>query len=242
VSTDGAGNIGVPGPPPRDQQRGDENLWQETVHWFRADSTLVDTTLVPAGPTQRSWEAGAANGKRIRIAIPFTPALVYGFLPDRRLVLGVSDRYEFAITRRNGSDTVALFGRRWRAAEVPAAMRRARLAQFVADNKDFVDEALLRNAFVYSDVPATAPAFDWLGTDGAGDLWVRDPAAADTTSTRFDVFDPRFRWLGQVAGAPLLRERMLRNWGMGIAGDRMYGFGEDDRGEPVVVVYRIDRR
>ncbi|HET7041265.1 MAG TPA: hypothetical protein VFI13_04575 [Gemmatimonadales bacterium] len=234
--TDSAGNVGVPGMPPHDQQQGEKNPWQRTIHWFRPDSTLADTTLIPAGPEEKVWEVKQGKHGMMFTSVPFSPSLEFGVLPDRRVVLGHSSRYALAVTERNGADTVALFGRAWIPAEVSEEARHAVIEGMVAGNKGRIDETSLRNAFVFSDIPATAPAFDWMGTDGAGDLWIRTPVPGDSTRSLFDVFDPQYRWLGEVAGS-----RYLKRWGIGIVGDRMYGYGEDEEGNPVVVVYRIQR-
>jgi hypothetical protein len=236
LAIDSAGNVGVPGPPPHDQQQGDRNPWSRTTRWFRADSTLVDTTLFPTGTAEKEWSVKQGKRGMMVTSVPFAPGLQFGLLPDHRVVTGFSDRYQLAVTTRNGTDTVALFGRAWTPAEVPEAMRHAEIEGMVAGNKLYINETVLRNAFVYSDIPATAPAFDWMGTDGRGDLWIRTPVPADSTRSLFDVFDPQFRWLGQVSGS-----HYLRTWGMGITGDRIYGYGEDEEGNPVVVVYKIVR-
>ena len=233
---DSAGNVGVPGPPPRDQQQGDRNPWQRTMRWFRSDSALVDTTLFPAGAAEKVWTVKQGKRGMMITSVPFAPGLQFGILPDRRVVAGFSDHYQLAVTAKNGADTVALFGRSWIPVDVPEAMRRAEIEGMVTSNKSWINETVLRNAFVYSDIPATAPAFDWMGTDGRGDLRIRTPVPADSTRSLFDVFDPQFRWLGQVSGS-----RYLRSWGMGISGDRVFGYGEDEEGNPVVVVYRIVR-
>jgi len=233
---DTAGNVGVPGPPPHDQRQGEKDPWTRTTRWFRADSTQVDTTLFPAGPVEKVWEVSQGKRGGMMTSVPFAPGQHSTFLPDRRVVTGFSDRYQLAVTTRNGADTVSLFGRTWTPAEVPESMRHAEIEGMVASNKSWIDETTLRNAFVFADVPATAPAFEWMGTDGRGDLWIRTPVPADSMRTLFDVFDPQFKWLGQVAGS-----RYLRRWGTGITGDRMYGYGEDEAGNPVVVVYKIER-
>ena len=46
----------------------------------------------------------------------------------------------------------------------------------------------------------------------------------------------QYRWLGQVPGS-----KYLARWQASLQGDRMIGQGEDEEGNPVVVVYRVDR-
>ena len=65
---------------------------------------------------------------------------------------------------------------------------------------------------------------------------MRTPVPNDSTRTLFDVFDPDYRWLGQVSGS-----RYLGRWQAQLIGDMMVGQGEDEEGNPVVVVYRIER-
>ena len=239
LGLDSAGNVGIPGPPPRDAQQGDKNPYTRTVRWYRPDSTVADSTLIPAGPEVKYWTLTSGSGQNKNMMstdIPWMPGAEHRILPDHRVVFGFGDRYLLAITRHHGADTVALFGRAWTPAPIPDAMRSAEVERRVEGTKKYWDERAVRNAFLLSDVPTSAPAFDWIGVDGQGDLWVRTPVPNDSTRTLFDVFDPQLRWLGQVSGS-----KYLGRWQAQLIGDRMVGQGEDEEGNPVVVVYRIQR-
>jgi len=236
IETDSAGNVLLQGMPPSTAVVDDKNPWQRTVRWYRADTTVADTSLVPTGPEEKRWTIKRGKTGVMSTTVPFQPRMQFTFLGDHRLVSGFADRYLFAVTQKNGADTVAIFGRSWTAAPVPEEVRTSTLNERITQTMKYNDEAAVRNAFQLSDIPTTAAAFDWLGRDGAGNLWIRTPNPSDSTRTTFDVFDTEFRWLGQVSGS-----KYLRSWSVGIVGDRVIGQGEDDEGNPIVVVYRIER-
>jgi hypothetical protein len=232
---DSAGHVGVSGPPPREGQEGDQNPWARTVRWYRPDSTSVDTLLLPAEQEPRYWEVKQGSNM-MGTDIPWLPGRVFAFLPDHRIILGSNATYLIAVTRNNGTDTTALFGRSWVPTPIPDAVREAEVERRIQEEKQNWDETLLRNAFRLSDVPTTAPAYEWIDSDGEGNLWVRLPLPGDSTRTLFDVFDPELRWRGQVSGTDLLGQYRTR-----IIGDLIVGMGEDREGNPVVAVYRIER-
>lgn len=240
LGLDSAGQVGVPGPPPRDAQTGDKNPFTRTVRWYRPDSTVADSTLIPTGPEVKYWTltsgSGGSNKSMMSTDIPWMPGSEHYILPDHRVVFGFSDQYLFAVTRSHGADTIAIFGRAWAPAPISDAMRAAEVERRVNGTKEYWDERAVRNAFLLSDVPTSAPAFDWIATDARGDIWVRTPVPSDSTRTLFDVFDPQYRWLGQVSGS-----KYLGRWQARLLGDVMIGQGEDEEGNPVVVVYRVDR-
>jgi hypothetical protein len=236
IEVDADGNVGVPGPPPRDDQVGDKNPYTRTVRWHRADTTTADSTLVPSGPEVKYWTVSVKNQMQMSTSIPWLPSIEFAFLPDRRMVYGFSDRYQLAITTRNGADTLGLFGRTWTPTPIADAMRTAEVERRIKEAGDNWDERLLRNSFLVSDVPTAAPAYDWIGVDGDENIWVRVPLPGDSTRTLFDVFDTQHRWLGQVSGS-----KFLGSWSIQIIGDRVVGRGEDEEGNPLVVVYKIER-
>lgn len=239
VNVDAAGNFGIQGRPERTVGEGERNPYWRLIRWHRADSTMADSTLIPSGPEAKYWPLNRTSGQtrsQMMVGIPFMPSLEYASLPDRRLVYGYADRYLIAVTARNGADTLALFGRQWSATPIPDATRSAELESRIARLVPQFDERTLRNSFQLGDIPTTAPAYDWFGVDGTQNIWVRLPLPGDSTRTLFDVFDPQLRWLGQVSGP-----RILGEWNIQLSGDRMVGWGEDEEGNPLVVVYRIER-
>lgn len=236
IDVDRAGYVEVPGSPPSGAVRNDRNPWQRTVRWYRPDTTVADTALVPAGPEVRHWTVAAAGGKVFSIPIPFQPEMVFAFLPDHRIIVGVGDRYQLAVTGKDGTDTTALFSRSWAGTAIPRSEREAAVDRLVEEYAPYADATRLRNAFRVEDVPATAPAFDWIGVDAGGDLWLRTPDPGETTRTRFDVFDPRLRWLGQVPAPADLAHGEIK-----LQGDRFLAIGADDHGGPVVRIYEIKR-
>src|SRR5688572_17149389 len=218
IETDADGNVGIPGPPPRSGQEGDKNPYTRTVRWHRADTTTADSTLVPSGPEVKYWTVSVKNQMQMSTSIPWLPSIEFAFLPDRRMVYGFSDRYQFAITTRNGADTLGLFGRIWTPTPIADAMRTAEVERRITDAGDNWHERLLRNSFLVSDGPTAARAYDWIGVDGDENIWVRVPLPGDSTRTLFDVFDTQHRWLGQVSGS-----KFLGSWSIQIIGDRVVG-------------------
>ena len=237
ILVDAEGRVGVPGPPPRAGTQDDKNPFAKTIWWYRADSTVADSLLIPTGPEVKEWviqEPGKKN--RMSMDIPFSPGAEQLVLPDHRVVFGFSDRYQLAITTQNGADTLALFGRAWTPAPIAEARREAEVERRVNGSKRWFDERLLRNEFQVAEIPATAPAFDWIGRDAQGNIWIRTPVPGDSTRTLFDLFDPQYRWLGQVSGSGYLGKLQAQ-----LIGDRMVAVGESMEGEPLVIIYRIER-
>ena len=236
IPMDSSGAVGLPTMAPRDTGSNANQPFDHLVRWYRSDSVLVDSTLMPSGPDVKRWTIKQGKNGIMSTTVPWVPNQISTFLPDRTMLVGYANGYQIAVTDRTGRDTTALFGRTWTPVPIPDAVRRAEVERRVTQTSKFWDERAVRNAFLLTDVPTSAPAFDWLGLDGQGNIWARTPLPGDSTRTLFDIFDPAHRWLGQVAGSGLLRA-----WGMKLSGDHMIGFGEDDDGNPVVVVYRIQR-
>jgi hypothetical protein len=237
IVVDGDGDVGIPGPPPRGAIQNDRNPYARTIWWYRPDSTVADSLLIPTGPDVKEWVV-QEPGKRGRMSmdIPFSPGAEHLILADHGVVFGFGDQYQLAITRSNGADTIALFGRHWAPAPVAEERRVAERERRVNGSKKWFDERLLRSSFELDDIPATAAAFDWIGRDGAGDLWIRTPVPSDSGRTLFDVFDPQHRWLGQVAGSGALGKLESR-----FIGDRLVAVGGSAEGDPLVIIYRIER-
>ncbi len=102
------------------------------------------------------------------------------------MLFGFGDSYLIAVTDETGTDTTALFGRTWTPVPIPEADRRAEHAKRVTQTSKYWDETLIKNAFQFGDIPTTAPAYDWIGLDGRGDVWVRTPVPTDTLRSQFD--------------------------------------------------------
>ena len=236
IQVDSAGNARLQGMAPSTAIQDDKNPWSRTIRWYRSDSTVADTALVPTGPEEKRWVIKSGKNNMMMTSVPFAAGQNIFFLPDHRLVTGFSDSYLLAITKNNGADTVAIFGRAWAPEPIPDGMRKAAVEARIKQSGGSWDPIAIRNAFQLSDVPASAPAFDWLGSDEQGNLWVRTPVPTDSTRTLFDVFDPEHRWLGQVSGS-----KYLRAWRAYLLGGHMVGMGEDDEGNPLVIVYKIER-
>lgn len=236
LQSDSAGVVGLPTMAPRDTGTNVNQLFDHLIRWYRTDSTLVDSTLIPSGPDVKRWTIKQGKNGIMSTTVPWVPNQITTFLPDRSILVGYATGYQIAITDHTGKDTTALFGRAWTPVPIPDGVRKAEVERRITQTAKYWDERAVRNAFVLTDVPTSAPAFDWLGYDGQGNIWTRTPLPGDSTRTLFDIFDRSHRWLGQVAGSGL-----LRSYGMKLAGDHMIGFGEDAEGDPVVVVYRVER-
>lgn len=210
--------------------------WDRFYLRSAADGSGRDTLSVPKGGDPKYWTMKRGKVMVMSTTIPFVPAMVSATGVDGNLLYGWSGGYRIAVSRGKG-DTLAVFGRRWTATPISEKARREAIAERKQGFKGQFDDAELDRMMQFGDVPATAPAFDWIGEDARGDRWVRTPDPGDSLHAWFDVFDHRGAYLGRVVGP-----KQLLGYGLTIAGDRLIGTAEGSDGLPVVAVYRIDRR
>lgn len=194
-------------------------------------------------PETPYWQLREGGVVRMSTVIPFQPRAHFAVDPAGVLVTGWSGEYQLRTTR-TGRDTVALFGRRWQAEPVSAGERQRiydeAIRGWVSRGAAGGDEAALRRAFDSALIPALRPAYDHVQVDDAGRRWLLR-SDADTSRTRFDLFDAEGRWLDIVEVDPAL---WTRNIYTGIAWGRreVAVSAEGDDGRPIVRIFTVRRR
>ena len=210
------------------------------VRWT-LDGTAVDTLWVP-NPTSevKTWtlsaNRGGTNVMTMMMPVPLTPRMLSGYNPEGGFLLGWSSEYQVAVAP-HGSDTSSVFRRSWTAEPVTDERRNYEVEAQMAQMGEGFEEAALRQAFVASDIPATAPAFVALHVDQNGNRWIRLDPGMDSTRTRFDVFNPEGAFLGTVAVAgklPLYGR-------MAFGKDEIVVARENIDGIPVLARYRVKK-
>jgi hypothetical protein len=201
----------------------------------------VDTLLVP-NPVDESrvWTISANRGGRnvmtMMMPVPLTPRQFSGYNPDGGFLVGWSADYQVAVSP-NGSDTSSVFGRSWTPQPVTDERREVEVEATLANIGEGYDNAELRKSLNAGDIPATAPAFAALHVDQNGSRWIRLDTGLDTTTTRFDVFNPAGALLGTVA----VGSRLPMYGRMAYGSDEIVVARENIDGIPVLARYRVRR-
>ena len=124
-------------------------------------------------------------------------------------------------------DTTRLVRRTWDPVPVPDSLRERDFQLIVSGVKQRMGEAAVAS-FHLSDIPTTAPAWNWLQTDDRGNIWVfRTPPERDRT---VDIFDPLGRWLGVIP----VPWRRFSSAGIEIRGGKVYLATENEDGLPMI--------
>lgn len=208
------------------------------VRWTMSGDP-VDTAWVPNfTDLSKQWILSTKEGGRdvmhMSTPVPLMPRVVTGFNPAGGFLVGSSGGYEIAVSP-GGSDTASVFGRTWTPAAVTAERRQYEVDRMVNSLKENYPEDGLRQSFRADDIPATAPAFVSLHVDADNNRWVRLDPGMDTTTTRFDVYNPAGEYLGLVA--------VVAN--LPLYGRMAFGHGElvvtreNEDGIPVLARYRV---
>lgn len=193
---------------------------------FDSLGRLVDTLRVPQVTDKNVWRIVRDGRVRSAVDIPFAPATEVGFGPDSGVIFGATSEYSIVLSAGHG-DTTRLVRRTWDPVPVPDSLRERDFHLIVSGMKQRMGEAAVA-AFHLSDIPTTAPAWDWLQTDDRGNIWVfRKPPERDPT---VDVFDPLGRWLGAI---PVPWHRFSFG-GIEISGGKVYVSTENDDGLPMI--------
>lgn len=208
------------------------------IRWS-LEGTPVDTLWVPNPDTgAKFWTVtanrGGQNVMQMNMPVPLAPRLVSGFNPDGGFLVGWSGEYQLAVAP-HGSDTSLVFRRTWTPEPVTAERREYEVSATIARLGEQFEETALRQSFNSSDIPATAPPFVALHVDADNNRWVRLDPGMDTTTTRFDVYNPAGEYLGLVAATANLP----------MYGRMVFGHGElvvtreNIDGIPVLARYRV---
>lgn len=229
IQLDQAGLVYVPTLP---QTGGGERSREAFVRYQVLDGGLVDTVWVPRREEARMWVLRQGNDGVATTPVPLTPQVVYGLDPRGGLVYGWSGEYQL-VRSTNGRDTTGLVARAWSPEPVSASWKRA-IVDTMVENWNWAPPAQVRAAFRVEDIPDTRPAFETIGADPEGRIWVRlGYAQASDTGVRFDVFESDGRWLGTLT-VPLRFERFPPPV---FTGDALVLLALDDLGRPMVVRY-----
>lgn len=220
LDVDDAGLVAIPGPTAADGQ-----AW----HRYDLSGTLHDTIVRPAEPEGlREWRVPVGK-TAMRLTIPLQAELVAHQRPDGLLVLGITDRPRFVLSR-TGRDTVRII-------EMPAvdvALRPGeRDSVMNAALRWAEDTAAFRRVAKASDIPDRWPPWSQFAIDGANRLWVGVPGTRGAVST-LQVFDRDGRLLGSV---PTPDPYILKGFW---TADRVYLRSQADDGRPVVRIFRLD--
>jgi hypothetical protein len=161
--------------------------------------------------------------------------------PTGGFITGWSADYLLRVTK-NGSDTVAFFGRTGEAKRVSAEDKAKMITQLIQDQLApmKVPEEKLREILHPDDIPDHHPAFSWVAVDRSGRRWVR-MSTGDTMTVRFDLFSRDGQWLDQVALANSEWARsayQTASWSK----DHVAVKGESADGRALVRIYRIARK
>lgn len=212
---------------------------------FPIGGSTADTIQVPAGrlgESSKMWQVREGDRLRMSVVVPLQPRAIHAIDPTGGFVTGYSSDYQLVRTR-NGSDTVAIYGRDWAATPVSAAEKASivdrRVESLRRDNGADLAESTIRASLDASLIPDTRPAYEAFWVDREGRTWVRH-LLADTTKVQMDLFDAAGRWLDVVE---LPAEAWTRSaWAsVAIGRDEAAVILEGEDGRPLVRVYRIER-
>jgi hypothetical protein len=193
---------------------------------FDSLGRLVDTLRVPQVTAKNVWRIVRDGRVRSEAGIPFAPATEAGFGPDSGVIYGATSEYSMVFSTGHG-DTTRLVRRTWDPVPVPDSLRERDFQLIVSGVKQRMGEAAVAS-FHLSDIPTTAPVWNWLQTDDRGNIWVfRTPPERDRT---VDIFDPLGRWLGVIP----VPWRRFSSAGIEIRGGKVYLATENEDGLPVI--------
>ena len=204
---------------------------------WTVEGTIKDTIWVPSVEGEKSWTVTATSGKgkmMMSTGIPFMPSQIHALHPGGGVIYAWTGSYAI-IRSRTGSDSVRIFGRAWSPEPVSDAFRKAEVEKAIKQAGEGWDPATLRAAFKLEDIPSKLPAFLNLHVDQSGRIWVRRYSLADTTRSRYDVFDSTGAYLG-----PVTVPYKLTDWGrQAWTRDGLVTIIEDADGRPTVVSLKV---
>lgn len=184
----------------------------------------ADTVPVPA----LTEPVETFSGQGMFLAVPFSPTMRWLADPRGYMWSGTNDAYRIVRASFAG-DTTLIIERAYEPLPVTSAdieewMQIGSVTRLLESGVD-IDR---------SRIPSTKPIFNELTVDDAGYLWVR--LITDSPGTRYDVFDPDGRYLGQVSTPDEVQTRPV------IRGSLFYAVVTDELDVPYVVRYVVARR
>ncbi len=242
IGVDGEGRAVMPANhSPPDTTREAATFVRTAFGSAEADTVFVWHRRVASGP-EHQWEVRNGDQMQMVMSVPLQPRDVQVADPRGGFITAWTGDYRLRVTR-DGSDTVAIFGRVFSPAGVSGAEKQAIVDARVASmtsSPGGPPAATLRTSFDPAKIPDVRPPFERFSLDLSGRVWARR-SLADTAVAEFDVFGPGREWLDvvRVPAALWPREQYTSEaWGT----DRVAVPAEDDDGRPVVRVFRIVRR
>jgi len=218
-------------------QPGEKSRGTAYVRWS-LDGVALDTLWLPRRDPSKVWSVELKQGGKMvsgmSTGVPFLPSTVGALHPDGGFVYGWNGEYK-VVRSATGRDSARIFGRSWTADPISEARRRNEVESRVKQSAESYGEANVRSAFRFEDVPTTLPAYLSVRVDEAGRVWVRRYPVADTTVTRYDVFDSSGAYLGPVSVPFKLNEWGNQAW----TRDGLVTIIEDAEGRPTVVRMRF---
>lgn len=236
IGLDGAGRAVVPVMLPPDSTKPPRRGFIR----FSLDGTALDTAYLPEHPkSDKRWLVREGKVVRMEMLVPLQPQDMSVADPVGGFVVGWSGEYQLRATR-NGQDTTMLFSRPRPSGSVSAAEKQAIVDERINANKQYTPEPVLRASLLTSAIPDERPAFDQIAVDRSGRRWVR-LSTSDTTTVRFDLFDPNGRWL-DIVSVP--QSGWNRQWWQPVfwAKERVAVLVMDEEGRPAIKVYHIIHR
>lgn len=236
IGLDGAGRAVVPVMLPPDSTKPPRRGFIR----FSLDGTALDTAYLPEhSKSDKRWLVREAGVVRMEMLVPLQPQDMSVADPVGGFVVGWSGEYQLRATR-NGQDTTMLFSRPRPSGSVSAAEKQAIVDERINANKQYTPEPVLRASLLTSAIPDERPAFDQIAVDRSGRRWVR-LSTSDTTTVRFDLFDPNGRWL-DIVSVP--QSGWNRQWWQPVfwAKERVAVLVMDEEGRPAIKVYHIIHR
>jgi hypothetical protein len=169
------------------------------------------------------WETARS---RATSQVPFAPQQVWMVAPDGDLRTGIADQYRIHHVTLT-SDTIRIIAREYEPIPVIDTERQQaveRISEFMAGRR-----------FDESRIPVVKPAFESLGVDDSGFLWVRLPDSPARQGTLLDVFDPEGRFLGTLN----TQEPLYRYSRFFVRGDILYYVTTDEFDVAYVIAEQI---
>ena len=205
------------------------------VRWT-LEGVAQDTIWVPTVESEKYWTVSSSTGKgkmMMSTGIPFMPTQIHTLHPDGGVIYAWTGRYSL-VRSMTGHDSARVFGRDWTPEPLSDAERREAVEKAIKQAGEGWDPAALRSAFKLEDVPTKLPAFLNLHIDQSGRVWTRR-YSADTTHSRYDVFDSTGAYLG-----PITVPVRVRDWGgQAWTRDGLVTIIEDADGRPTVVSFKL---
>ncbi len=207
------------------------------VRWT-LDGVAKDTVWIPYQKPEKIWTVTVTEGGKMKMSmsttVPFMAGMTSALHPQGGVIYGWTGRYEI-VRSSTGADSLLVFGRDWSPDPVSDDRRAGEYESRIRSAGKGIDQATIRNAMRFDDIPSTLPAYETLQVDPTGRVWARRYAVSDTTRTGFDLFNATGAYLGRVE-TPL----HLAPWGaQAWTPTGVVAVIEDQDGRPTIVRLKL---